>query len=563
MLGVSALALAMSAAPALAQGDETRPAATTFWGDTGLWFVPIGEVLPQRDLSFSVQRTESDFRQGNTNVSFWPVTAAVGLGRVEAFGALRVITRIDRDTSPLLFGDPAEEAGGLVNDYPTVRDSWSGNRLGDLYLGAKVNLSSQQRGQGIATALRGTVKFPTANSSDGTGTGAYDWFADVIASGETGGVELAGFSGFALRGDPDNVSLSDGLRWGAGAAFPARRSLRATAEVFGEYLFDDAVTAPPGFVVGGDGSVSPATSQLQNEITTAVGLTWQHASGALLGAAVHYTFGLDSASTAGQAISRSGDGFGVEFRIGFHRGLRSLALPPPAVALAAPPPPPPSPPPAPAAAAPAPNRPPVVKAVCSPCRVESGQSITVRADSTDPDGDPVTFRWSATGGTLGATRDPATSWRAESAPGPITVRVTAEDSRGASATDAITVEVTPLPVQALGDVRFAFDSARIEPDAVPVLDAAVAALKQHPDRGVVIEGHTCSLGTPDYNKGLGERRAEAVRDYLVQHGVAPDRLSIVTFGEDRPHSDNVSEAHRRMNRRGVLVMRATSEAVRQ
>ncbi len=51
-------------------------------------------------------------------MSFFPVTAGVGLGRAEIFGSMRVITRIDRDTVPLLFAGPADEAGGLVNEYP-------------------------------------------------------------------------------------------------------------------------------------------------------------------------------------------------------------------------------------------------------------------------------------------------------------------------------------------------------------------------------------------------------------------------------------------------------------
>src|SRR5688572_20467690 len=132
------------AAPGWAQSDDTRPATATFWGDTGLWFVPTGEVLPSGNFSASVYRTEFDFRQGNTNVSFWPVTGAVGVGRAELFGSLRVVTRVDRDTVPLLFAGPNDEAGGLVNEYPTVRDTWTGNELGDLFLGGKMNLLSQQ-----------------------------------------------------------------------------------------------------------------------------------------------------------------------------------------------------------------------------------------------------------------------------------------------------------------------------------------------------------------------------------------------------------------------------------
>src|SRR5687767_4950907 len=81
-----------------AQTDGTRPATTTFLGDTGLWFVPSAEVLPAGEFSASVYRTEVDFEQGNTNVAAFPATAGFGLGRAELFGSLRVVTRIDRDT---------------------------------------------------------------------------------------------------------------------------------------------------------------------------------------------------------------------------------------------------------------------------------------------------------------------------------------------------------------------------------------------------------------------------------------------------------------------------------
>src|SRR5688572_5639744 len=273
LLAMSLLVIGV-AEPGWAQTEETRPATTTSWGDTGLWFVPTGEVLPTGKASLSVLYNEEDFRQGNTSVSSWPVTAGFGAGRVELFGAMRVITRIDRDATPLLFAGPNNEAGGLVNEYPTVHESWSGNAFGDLFVGGKLNLLSQHRLQPLALAVRGIVKFPTADKDTGAGTGEYDGFVDVIASREFRGLELSGFSGVAMRGDPDGLSLSDGIRWGGGAGFPSRRSLRVTAEVFGEWMFDHAVVASEGFVVGDDGSVSPNVSRLDDQITTAVGLTW-------------------------------------------------------------------------------------------------------------------------------------------------------------------------------------------------------------------------------------------------------------------------------------------------
>ena len=543
--------------------EPTRPATTTFWGDTGLWFVPTGEVLPGGDFSFSAHRSERDFQQGNTNVSFWPVTGALGVGRVELFGAMRVITRIDRDTSPLLFQATEDKNGGLVNEYPTVHESWSGNRLGDLFLGGKVNFASPAHQHALALAARGTLKFPTADSDDGAGTGEYDGFLDLIASREFAGLELAGFGGVAVRGDPADLNVSDGFRWGAGAEFPPRRSLRATAEVYGEWLFDKAVTAPEGLVIGTDGSLSPASSRLNSDVNTAFGVTWQHSSGLLLGAVANYRFGVGTNATSPQGISTSGDGFAMEFRIGFHPGVGVYVRPPSAIAAAPSTPVPPAPPaaaapaPPPAAPAPAANRQPAVRAVCQPCTVRPGEIVTLRAEASDPDGDPLTFVWSATGGALADTRTSATTWRAETAPGLITLAVTARDGRGAEASDVVTVEVaTGIEFE---DVHFDFDSFRLRREALPLLEPAVAALRQNPQMRLVIEGHTCSIGSAEYNVALGERRANAVRDYLIGQGVEAARLSTVSYGEDHPAHDNAQESTRKLNRRAVLVIRSDSE----
>ena len=72
--------------------------------------------------------------------------------------------------------------------------------------------------------------------------------------------------------------------------------------------------------------------------------------------------------------------------------------------------------------------------------------------------------------------------------------------------------------------------------------------------GVEIEGHTCNIGTAEYNLALGDRRANAVRDYLVSRGVTADRLRTVSYGEERPKYDNAREETRRLNRRAALVV---------
>jgi outer membrane protein OmpA-like peptidoglycan-associated protein len=557
----NALALALltlaSAVPTWAQGEATRPATTTFWGDTGLWFVPTGEVLPTAQVSVSAHRNEFDYRQGNTNVSFWPVTGAVGAGRIEIFGSLRVVTRIDRDTQPLLFAGPEDEAGGLVNEHPAVHESWTGNQLGDLHLGAKLNLLSQQRLNPMALAVRGTLKLPTGDKDSGAGTGEYDGFVDLIGSREFRGLELSGFGGVALRGDPDDISISDGLRWGGGVGFPTRRSIRATAEVYGEWMFDDAVIAPEGLIVGADGSVSPSTSRLKDEINTALGLTWQHPSGVMLGAAINYRFDLETDEAAGLPANTHGDAIGLEFRIGFHRGVK-VFVPPPALALAPPTPPAPvllpEPTPAPAA-----NRAPLVRASCQPCTLQSGGTATLRAEATDPDGDALTYRWTVSGGTLADTRAAETTWTAETSPGLVRFSVTVEDGRGGVGSDTVTIQVAAGEEGlAFEDVHFDFDSYTLRSDALPLLEPAIAALKERPDLRMQIEGHTCNIGTVEYNLALGERRAAAVKRYLVGRGIAEDRLSTISYGEEHPAHDNMQESTRRLNRRAVLMVRLSS-----
>jgi hypothetical protein len=219
---------ALATVPAWAQDDSSgtrteRPATASYWGDTGLWFIPTAETVKPGGFSFSVYRTEFDFKQGVTDVSDWPVTFAVGAGpRTEIFGALRVVTRIDRDLRPL-FEPGNQEDGGVINDNPFVREQWTGNKLGDLLLGGKFNLLTEHRQQPFALAFRGTVKLPTGDQDGGASTGQFDYFTDGVISKEISRrVELSGYTGLAFRGDPDDVSISDGLRWGLGAAFGAR-----------------------------------------------------------------------------------------------------------------------------------------------------------------------------------------------------------------------------------------------------------------------------------------------------------------------------------------------------
>ena len=140
----------------------TRPATTTFNGDTGLWYVPTAEVLPKGKWSASAYRRGTNWVQGYTNVADFAGTLAVGLGdRAELFGSFLVDTRIDRDIRPIFVNDPA--FGGFIDRYPKVNQYWTGDNVGDFYLGAKLNLWSEYRQNPAAVALRAIVKLPTGD----------------------------------------------------------------------------------------------------------------------------------------------------------------------------------------------------------------------------------------------------------------------------------------------------------------------------------------------------------------------------------------------------------------
>src|SRR5689334_9244637 len=140
--------------------DETRPATTTFFGDTGLWFVPTAEVLAHGKWSASGYRRGTNYIQGFTNVGDFAGTVAAGLGnRAEIFGSFLFDTRIDRDLRPLFNSDP--KVGGIVDRYPRVNTGWTNNNVGDLYVGGKYNFMSQADNKPAAMAVRAIVKLPT------------------------------------------------------------------------------------------------------------------------------------------------------------------------------------------------------------------------------------------------------------------------------------------------------------------------------------------------------------------------------------------------------------------
>jgi outer membrane protein OmpA-like peptidoglycan-associated protein len=97
-------------------------------------------------------------------------------------------------------------------------------------------------------------------------------------------------------------------------------------------------------------------------------------------------------------------------------------------------------------------------------------------------------------------------------------------------------------------ITFAFDSAEIRPDSAGVLDELFRGL-QSESGSILIEGHTSSEGTDEYNQGLSERRAQAVVADLVRRGLTKNRLAAAGIGERQPIASNNDESGRSLNRR--------------
>ena len=101
-------------------------------------------------------------------------------------------------------------------------------------------------------------------------------------------------------------------------------------------------------------------------------------------------------------------------------------------------------------------------------------------------------------------------------------------------------------------VYFAFDSSEITAQAASVLNQHVSLLNSNPAAGVVIAGHTDERGSREYNMALGERRAQAARNYLAAQGVAANNIRVISYGEERPAAAGNTEEAYAQNRRAEL-----------
>ncbi|MBI3454284.1 MAG: peptidoglycan-associated lipoprotein Pal [Candidatus Rokubacteria bacterium] len=112
-----------------------------------------------------------------------------------------------------------------------------------------------------------------------------------------------------------------------------------------------------------------------------------------------------------------------------------------------------------------------------------------------------------------------------------------------------------VETSALGDIHFDFDGYEIRPPDAEILKTNAGWLKANPTAFLLIEGHCDERGTNEYNLALGERRAKATRDYLASLGIESSRITVISYGEERPLCTERTEECWARNRRAHFLVK--------
>ena len=218
-------------------------------------------------------------------------------------------------------------------------------------------------------------------------------------------------------------------------------------------------------------------------------------------------------------------------------------------------PPPAAPPPTP----PAPARP-TVTLQASQTFIQRGESVTLNWSSTNATElnlAPGLGRVSPEGSTRVSPSDSMTYTITATGPGgssDASVRITVAAPPPPPPPAAPMATIEELFRTNVRDGYFDYDKADIRTDARDALARTAEFLRSHQQIRVVIEGHCDERGSTEYNLGLGERRAQAVRQFLISLGVSADRMDTVSLGKERPFCTQSSEDCWQQNRRGHFVM---------
>lgn len=214
-------------------------------------------------------------------------------------------------------------------------------------------------------------------------------------------------------------------------------------------------------------------------------------------------------------------------------------------------------PPAQAPAAPAAQ--PTVTLNASPASINPGQTSTLSwssTNATDLDIQPGVGKVSPEGSTSVTPTESTTYTITASGPGGSatqSAQVTV-NAPAAPAAAAPSPSLEDLFNQNVHDAYFDTDKSELRPDARDALTKDAEFLRSYPDVRISLEGHCDERGSTEYNLGLGERRADAAKNYLVSLGITANRIDTVSWGKERPFCTEHDESCWQQNRRAHFVM---------